>query len=138
MKDDSGSHAAFTEQGPSASQTTAATVMDVMTRLPGCAGQAPDAVSAYTQVRMEDAPKLLTIPKSDTLAVLNLGQLCEEHWYSHEWTEGQSPNLMKHNKTSPCKQDNVVPIVAPRVTKDEIISVSADGSAETSRSSVFG
>ena len=59
VKDDSGSYAVFTEQGSSASQMTAAKVMDIISRLPGCAGQAADAVSAYTQVRMEDAPSLL-------------------------------------------------------------------------------
>ena len=32
---------------------TAAKVMDIISRLPGCAGQAADAVSAYTQVKME-------------------------------------------------------------------------------------
>ena len=61
----SGSCAVFTEQGSSASQVTAAKVMDIISRLPGCAGQAADAVSAYTQVKMEDAPSLLKIPKSD-------------------------------------------------------------------------
>ena len=65
MKDDSGSHAVFTEQGSSASQMTAARVMDIISGLPGCAGQAADAVSAYTQVKMEDAPKLLKNPKSE-------------------------------------------------------------------------
>ena len=59
VKDDSGSDAAFTEQGSSASQMTAAKVMDIISRLPGCAGQAADAVSAFTQVKIEDAPKLL-------------------------------------------------------------------------------
>ena len=63
VKDDSGSYAVFTEQGSSASQMTAAKVMDIISRLPGCTGQAADAVSAYTQVKMEDAPKLLKIPK---------------------------------------------------------------------------
>ena len=56
VKDDSGSSAVFTEQGSSASQMTAAKMMDVISRLPGCAGQAAYAVSAYTQVKMEDAP----------------------------------------------------------------------------------
>ena len=56
MKDDSGSYAVYTEQGSSASQMTAAKVMDIISRLPGCAGLAADAVSAYTQVTMEDAP----------------------------------------------------------------------------------
>ena len=44
VKDDSGSFAVFTEQGSSASQMTAAKVMDIISRLPGCAGQAADAV----------------------------------------------------------------------------------------------
>ena len=65
VKDDSGSFAVFTEQGSSASQMTAAKVMDIISRLPECAGQAADAVSAYTQVKMKDAPKLLKIPKSE-------------------------------------------------------------------------
>ena len=54
VKDDSGSHAVFTEHGPSTSQMTAAKVMDIMSRPRGCAGQAADAISAYTQVKMED------------------------------------------------------------------------------------
>ena len=65
MQDDSGAHAVFTEQGSSASQMTAAKVMDVIARLPHCDGQAADAISAYTQVKMEDAPRLLRIPKSE-------------------------------------------------------------------------
>ena len=46
VKDDSGSSAVFIEQGSSASQMTAAEVMDTLSRLPGCAGHAADAVSA--------------------------------------------------------------------------------------------
>ena len=44
---------------------TAVEVMDIISRLPGCDGQAADAVSASTQVKMEDAHKLLKIPKSE-------------------------------------------------------------------------
>ena len=58
VKDNSGSYAVFTEQGSSASQMTAAKIMDIIFRLPGCDGQAADAISAYTQVKMEDAHKL--------------------------------------------------------------------------------
>ena len=65
VKDDAGSYAVFTEQGSSASQMTAAKIMDIISRLPGCDGQAADAVSAYSQVKMEDAPKLLNITKSE-------------------------------------------------------------------------
>ena len=57
VKNDSGSYAVFTEQGSSASQMTAAKIMDIISRLPGLDGQAADKESAYTQ--MEDAHKLL-------------------------------------------------------------------------------
>ena len=70
VRDDSGSHAVFTEQGSSASQMTASKIMEIISRLPGCAGQAADAVSAYTQVKMEDAPELLKIPRSE----------CPDNW----------------------------------------------------------
>ena len=65
VRDDSGVHAVFTEQGSSASQMTVAKVMDVIGRLSDCDGQAADTVSAYTQVKLEDAPRFLKIPKSE-------------------------------------------------------------------------
>ena len=58
VKDDSGAYAVLTEQGSSASQMTAAKVMDVIARQPDCDGQAADAISAYTQVKIEDGQKL--------------------------------------------------------------------------------
>ena len=83
VKDDSGSYAVFTEQGSSASQMTAVKIMDVISRLPGYDGQAADAVSAYTQVKMEDAHKLLKIPKSE----------CPDIWIRlprHKWPKSWS------------------------------------------------
>ena len=62
VKDDTGLYAVFTEQESSASQKTAAKV--IISRMKGCEGQAADAKSAYTQVKMEDAPTLWKIPKS--------------------------------------------------------------------------
>ena len=59
---------------------TAAKIMDVIARLPGCEGQAADSVSAYTQVKLEDAPKLLKIPKSE----------CPDVWIRlprHKWSK---------------------------------------------------
>ena len=56
VKDDSGSYSVFTEQGSSASQMTAAKIT------PDCRvamDKQADAVSAYTQVKMEDAYKHL-------------------------------------------------------------------------------
>ena len=83
VKDDSGSYAVFTEQGSSASQMTAAKVMDIISRLLGCAGQAADAVSAYTRVKMEDAHELLKISKSE----------CPHIWIRlprHKWPKSWS------------------------------------------------
>ena len=69
VKGDSGSYAVFTEQGSSASQMTAAKVMDNISRLPGCTKQAADAVSAKTRVKMEDAPTVLKIPESQNVQI---------------------------------------------------------------------
>ena len=62
---------------------TAAKIMDIISRLPGCDGQAADAVSAYTPVKMEDAHRLLTIPKSE----------CPDIWIRlprHKWPKSWS------------------------------------------------
>ena len=88
VKDDSGSYAVFTEQGSSASQMTAAKVMDIMSRLPGCAGHAADAVSAYTQVKMEDAPSLLKIPKSECL---DIRIRLPRHKWPKSWSSIEDP-----------------------------------------------
>ena len=71
---------------------TAAKIMDIISRLPGCAGQAANAVSAYTQVKMEDAQKLMKIPKSE----------CPDIWIRlprHKWP-----------KSSSSMEDPVVPL----------------------------
>ena len=65
MKDDSGNYTVFTEKGASATHMTAAKNLDVISRLPGCAGQASDAVSAYTHVKMKDAPEVLHLSEED-------------------------------------------------------------------------
>ena len=62
---------------------TAAKIMDIISRLPGCDGQAADALSAYTQVKMEDAHKLLKISKSE----------CPDIWIRlprHQWPQAWS------------------------------------------------
>ena len=52
-------------QGSSASHMSGAKVRDVISRLPDCAGEASDAVSAYTQVKMEDGPIVLRLPTGE-------------------------------------------------------------------------
>ena len=37
---------------------------------------------------------------NDTQAVLSLEKLCEDHGYSHEWTSGQKPHLIKKWQTN--------------------------------------
>ena len=57
--------------------------MDIISRLPGCDGQAADAVSAKTQVKLEDAHKLSKIPKSE----------CPDIWIRlprHKWPKSLS------------------------------------------------
>ena len=57
--------------------------MDIISRLPGCDGQAADTVSSYTQVKMENAHKLLKIPKSE----------CPDIWVRlprHKWPKSWS------------------------------------------------
>ena len=70
VKDDTGSCAVIIEQTSPASHMTAAIVQDVISRLPGCAGQASEAVSANTRVKMEDAKvigitRIRVLPESE-------------------------------------------------------------------------
>ena len=88
VKDDSGAYAVFTEQRSSASQVTAAKVMDIKSRLRGCAGQAADAISDYTQVKMEDAPPLLKITKSECP---DISIRLPEHKWPKSWSCMEDP-----------------------------------------------
>ena len=88
VKDDSGSDAVFTEQGSSASQMTAAKVLDF-------AGQASDAVSAYAQVKVEDAPKLVKLPESECPAIWIRSP---RHQCPKSWQKIEEPDvLLKRN-----------------------------------------
>ena len=88
VKDDLGSCAVFTEQGSSASQMTAAKVMDIISRLPGCVGQATDAVSAFSHVQMEDAPKLLKNSQSECP---NIWTRLPLHKWPKSWSSMEDP-----------------------------------------------
>ena len=52
-------------------------MMDVIAILLDCGREAADAVSGYTQVTMEDAPRLLNIPMSE----------CPDSWIRLSWTQ---------------------------------------------------
>ena len=82
VKDNWGSYAVFTEQGSSASQMTGAKIMDIISRFPGCDGQAADAVSAYTQVNGR-CLQIIENPKSE----------CPDIWIRlprHKWPKSWS------------------------------------------------
>ena len=61
VKDEEGYWAIFTEQSASA----AAKFLDTNSKLPGMTGEASDAVSAYTQVKMTEAPRYLRLPQDE-------------------------------------------------------------------------
>ena len=64
VKYQTGHLAVFTEQGASASQMAAARFLDTIARMPGNSCESNDAVSAYTQVLMEEAPRLLQLDET--------------------------------------------------------------------------
>ena len=83
VKDNSGSYAVFTEQGSSASQMTAAKIMDIISRLPGCDGQAADAVSSLYPSKNGRCSQIIEIPKSE----------CPDIWIRlprHRWPKSWS------------------------------------------------
>ena len=92
VKDFSGSYAVFTEQGSSASQMTAAKIMDIFSRLLGCDGQAADAVSAYTQVQMEDASTI--IENSQNRNVQTFWIRLPRHKCSKSWSSMEDPVVL--------------------------------------------
>ena len=69
VKNDSGSCAVCTEQGSSASQMTAAKIMDITSRLPGCARQAADAVSAYTHLHSSQNGRSTDVAKNSQIGM---------------------------------------------------------------------
>ena len=86
VEDDSGSYAVFTEQGSSASQMTAAKVMDVVARLQGCAGQSSGrSISSHPKSECPDVWMRLPRhkwPKSWSI-IDDLVVLLERNLYGH-------------------------------------------------------
>ena len=83
VKDDSGSNAVFTEQGSSASQMTAANVMDIISRLLGLRRSSSGRSICLHPGKKEDAPKFVKIPKSE----------CPDIWIRlprHKWPQSWS------------------------------------------------
>ena len=61
----------------------------------------------------------------NTPAVLSLGKLCDENWYSYEWINGQKPHLIKDGIRIIFNTENFVPIVVPGLTSSSSTSLSS-------------
>ena len=57
VKDPDGYYAVFSEQGTSSSHMAATKFLDAIARLPDCDGEASDAMSAYTQAKLNEIDK---------------------------------------------------------------------------------
>ena len=64
----------------------------------------------------------------DTPAVLSLGKLCQDHWYSYHWTSGQKRQLIKNGRRIECNTANYVPIVVPGLSTSSSSSSSPSSS----------
>ena len=70
----------------------------------------------------------------DTLAVLSLGKLCEDHGYN--WTGGQKPHLIKNGRKINCNTANCVPFVFPGLSTSSSSSSSPTSPTSSSRETV--
>ena len=68
---------------------TTAKVINVIARLPGRDGQAADAVSAYTQVKLEDAQKLFK--KISNRNVQMFGYVFHDTKWPKSWSSMEDP-----------------------------------------------
>ena len=57
VRDSDGHYAVFSEQGTSSSHMAATKLLDAIARLPDCDGEDSDAMSAYTQVKLNEIDK---------------------------------------------------------------------------------
>ena len=74
------------KQGNSTSKIRDAKVLDVIASPPGCATKASDAVSTYTQVKMEDAPHFgnflsLSVQVFEYGYLGTYGKRLEDQWF---------------------------------------------------------
>ena len=80
VKDDSGAYAVFTEQGSSASQMTAAKVVDVVARLFDCDGQAqypPFPIGGRSQIAQNS--KVRMTRQIDTSSTTQMAEILGKH-----------------------------------------------------------
>ena len=72
----------------------------------------------------------------DTLAVLSLGKLCEDHGNTYHWTSGQKPHLIQNGRKINCNTTNYVPFVVPGVSTSSSTSSSPTSPTSSSQDTV--
>ena len=73
----------------------------------------------------------------ETLAVLPLGKLCENHGCIYHWTSCQKPHLTQNGKRIDCKKSNHVPFVVLGLSRSSSTTPTPTSSTSSSQDSVF-
>ena len=68
----------------------------------------------------------------DTPPAPSLGQLCEDHGYSYEWTGGQTPRLIENGRRILCSKKNCVPAAFAGLSSGSSSSSAAPSSTKSS------
>ena len=86
--------------------------------------------------RVHDLNLFVTVQlREETLAVLSLGKLCEEHGYTYEWAGGQKkPHLTKQDNKILAKTENFVPLVVLELSSNSGTSSSSTSTPQDSSS----
>ena len=90
-------------------------------------GEVPTKEEATVNVRELDL-FLAVMLLEDTLAVLSLGKLCEDHGYNYRWPSGQKPYLTNSSTSSSptlptsSSQETVTHTEHPAATRSESMS----------------
>ena len=71
---------------------TPAKVIEAFGRVPDCAGQTTGAVSAYTQVKMEDAPRFFCLIQNSRVRMsINVWIRLLRHKWPESWSNIEDP-----------------------------------------------
>ena len=73
----------------------------------------------------------------ETPAVLSLGQICEDHRHTYNWTSGQKTHLTEKGKRINCHISNYVPLVVPGLSTSSSATPTPTSSKSSSQDSVF-
>ena len=74
----------------------------------------------------------------ETLAVLSLGRLCEDHGSTYHWISGQKPHLIRDGKRIDCNISNCVPFMVSGLSASSSSTTPAPTSpSSSSQDSVF-